>query len=764
MKPNESLERRQFLNRATALLGTAPYLGKAERSRAEEANTESNSAAGRIIVPLDGEWEIEDSVAPDQIPKVFRHKAPVPGLAHIATPAFPDVDQFQSREYLANMMSLGEIPDSTWSTLGEDGVGISGQKRNFFWYGKTFRIPDRKEIGLLKVGKAQFGTEVWLNGKKIGEHLACFSAGYFNLTESLNWEGENTILVRVGAHPAVLPKGAPAGTDFEKSKWTPGIYDSVVLLLSDNPVVETLQIAPRINSSEIEVDALIRNYGNTARRFVLKHEVKAWRDQRVVGRANPQQLDLKPGEQRRCNVRIRIPNARLWTPENPFLYSLETSTGGDSVATRFGMREFRFDTATQRAFLNEKVYFLRGSNITLHRFFEDPKSGSLPWNEKWVRKLLIEIPRQMHWNSLRFCIGPVPDQWLDIADEAGLLIQNEFFVWAGTPSWYNKHKGREWDAEEMTRQYKEWMRDNWNHPSVAIWDANNETEDDVFTDKIIPAVRPLDLSNRPWENSYNGPQGPNDPVEDHPYEFCYLMWGTGPQFKPADLEHMNGITQNTARPPQAHAMILNEYGLPWLDREGTPTRVSTRVYEFLLGPASSAEERLALNAYLLAGLTEFWRAYRNYAGVLHFVYLTCCFPKAITGDHFRDVEAAELEPNFKDYVSEAFKPLGVYLNFFRPTLEAGSKHRLFVMMINDEYTEAKGSLTLSLQGEGGKEMLHRELPFAIPALGQQTYKFDIVIPDSPGKCLLRAAACRTGEEHHQGPTLSRRKVSIVSRS
>ena len=41
----------------------------------------------------------------------------------------------------------------------------------------------------------------------------------------------------------------------------------------------------------------------------------------------------------------------------------------------------------------------------------------------------------------------------------------------------------------------------------------------LFGEKIIPAVRGLDLSNRPWENSYNPPAGPDDPVEDHPYEF-----------------------------------------------------------------------------------------------------------------------------------------------------------------------------------------------------------------------------------------------------
>ena len=45
---------------------------------------------------------------------------------------------------------------------------------------------------------------------------------------------------------------------------------------------------------------------------------------------------------------ITIPNARLWSPEDPFLYVLETRTGGDTVTTRFGMREFRSDADTGR--------------------------------------------------------------------------------------------------------------------------------------------------------------------------------------------------------------------------------------------------------------------------------------------------------------------------------------------------------------------------------------------------------------------------------
>lgn len=63
-----------------------------------------------------------------------------------------------------------------------------------------------------------------------------------------------------------------------------------------------------------------------------------------------------------------------------------------------------------------------------------------------MRKLLVEIPKQMHWNSFRFCIGPVPDKWLDIADEASLLIQNEYFVWTGQ-NWHAPENQVKFDAD-----------------------------------------------------------------------------------------------------------------------------------------------------------------------------------------------------------------------------------------------------------------------------------------------------------------------------
>ena len=467
---------------------------------------------------------------------------------------------------------------------------------------------------------------------------------------------------------------------------------------------------------------------------------------------------MQPGETQTVTQTIAIPDAHLWSPEDPFLYVLESSTGGDSVSTRFGMREFRFDSATKRAYLNGKVYYLRGSNITLHRFFEDPLCKDLPWNEQWVRRLLGELPKQMHWNYFRFCIGPVPDRWLDICDEVGLLIQNEFFVWTGGPGWYQGYS-RTHDAEEMIRQYKDWMRDNWNHPSVAVWDANNETKDKMFGEKIIPAVRPLDLSNRCWENSYNPPAGPDDPVEDHPY----LMSGgrVGKlTFKMSDLETRDGAPVPGKLPSDKHPPIVNEYGWLWLNRDGSPTTLTEGVYSQLLGDDATPRQRLDLWAYLLAGKTEFWRAHRHYAGIIHFVYLTCSYPGVYTSDHFRDVTHLELDPAFADYVGEAFKPLGVFINFFQPTLEAGAERTFKIMMVNDYAHIMQGDLELRLENQTGEVLARSQEPFKLDELGQDSYQLRLSVPvAAAGKCILKAIARPTGTADIE-PTVCRRWVTV----
>ena len=692
-------------------------------------------------------------MAANDPPRQFRHAVPVPGLANLARPPFPDVDKFDSQELIANRIRRKLLPESARVHT----AGVSHQERNYFWYRTSFEAPAVRAAAILKINKAQFGTAVWLNGKPLGEYSGCFSASYFVLTDPIRWNAKNELLIRIGAHPGVLPVTYPAGTDFEKLKWTPGIYDQVSVCFCDNPVIESIQVAPRVGTSEAVIQTRLRNYGPHCS-TVLGQQISPWRGSAKRAEAEPLSVDLQPGEEKVLTQKVTIPNARLWSPDDPFLYVLNTTTSGDSLSTRFGMREFRSDARTRRFYLNGHEYYLRGSNITLHRFFEDPGCASLPWNDRWVRKLLVDIPRQMHWNSFRFCIGPVPDRWLDIADEAGLLIQNEFFIWTGAPNW-DPGYARHWDADEMLRQYHDWVRDGRNHPSVAIWDANNETLDPVFGDKIIPAVRSSDLSNRPWENSYNAPAAADDPIEAHPYLFHETAAGNKIKFHLSDLAQMDGVPRVGYLPKEPHPILINEYGWLWVNRDGSPTLLTQTLYPRLLGTNATAAERFSFDAYALAAETEFWRAHRQCAGVMHFVYLTCSYPGVFTSDHFLDVRKLKLEPHFADYLSEAFKPLGVYLDFFQPTLASGSERSFTVKMVNDQNKPVAGELVLSLEADGRGKLAQRAVHFQIAALGDVTLPVPLAIPTSAGKCILKATAQPEGVPR-AAATVCRRWVEL----
>jgi hypothetical protein len=430
---------------------------------------------------------------------------------------------------------------------------------------------------------------------------------------------------------------------------------------------------------------------------------------------------------------------------------------GDEASIRFGLRELRFDTVTRRAYLNGRVYFLRGSNICLHRFFEDPQSGLLPWDDAWVRRLLGEIPRRMHWNFIRLTIGPPPQRWLDIADEEGLMFQYEFPIWVGGEG----QNPKRYDTGQLIQEFKGWMGDSWNHPSVALWDSSNESIFPALGTTVIPAVRPLDLSGRQWENSWNPPCDPNDPVEDHPYEFLDdANLGNGWLYgNMALLETRNGSDRFMDTPPTGHAMINNEYGWLWLRRDGGPTLSTDEVYAALPYPHSSAAERLETNAYLLAGLTEYWRAFRHFAAVMHFVYLSCDVPGVITSDNFQDVRTLELHSEFESRVGEAFKPLGVYINFWQRELRAGSERDFDVMMVNDGLVASQGKLALRLEDLSGVVVAQTFVHYHVLGNGQQTYRLRLRLETATGDCWLKAVATPAGAGQLESTT-SRRRLSL----
>ena len=109
----------------------------------------------------------------------------------------------------------------------------------------------------------------------------------------------------------------------------------------------------------------------------------------------------------------------------------------------------------------------------------------------------------------------------------------------------------------------------------------------------------------------------------------------------------------------ARATVLNEYGWLWLTATAR-LRCSPKLYPNCSGRARPPRAARTQRVFsrrgdgVLAGPPQL-------RGLLHFVYLTFSFPGVFTADHFRDVTKLNLNPWFEDYMSEAFKPLGVYL-------------------------------------------------------------------------------------------------------
>jgi hypothetical protein len=671
----------------------------------------------KIVISLDDTWQIAEGKK-DQAPTNFDRTVPVPGLVSLATPAFD-----APGPKVANRQSIPQKDPS----------------RDAFWYRRTFTLDGPvPAVAKLRVAKAMFGTRVFLNGTFLGDHVPSFTPGYFDAKPALK-TGINEILIRVGADRDSVGRAYPDGFDFEKERYIPGIFDSVELILSGTPHFTTVQASPDITGKTVRVQAVLRNDGGAAKAAVTFVVCEA-KSGEIAGRVTSEPVSLAKGAETTVDVRIPIQGCRLWSPEDPFLYTLEADSGADVFRTRFGMREFKFNPAAGRAMLNGKPYFMRGSNITLYRFFEDSECGKLPWDEKWVR-LLHQRVKDMHWNCLRYCIGFPPEAWYDIADETGILIDDEF------PIWFGGDVPKEMQTEELVKEYTDWMHERWNHPCVAIWDSCNETLSPK-TGAAFKQVRAMDLSNRPWDNGYSRPQEPGDMFEAHPYHF----FGS---FRLRSL-----ATANPQPGDGKHAVVINEYGWHWVNRDGTPTTLTRDLYRNVLGESATPQQRFHMQATWLAADTEFWRAHRKAAAVMHFTTLGYARPDGQTSDHWKQGGVAKLqwEPEFYRYVRDAFAPVGLMVDYWQDRPVHGATARVPVMLVNDLDQPWQGAVALRVK-RGNRVLFEATHDCRLLPLGQTNVAFDIAWPEQVGPSVLEAELRGADGE----PVRSVRDIEIIAR-
>ncbi len=694
--------------------------------------TSCEPGSKRTIISLNGEWKIEEG-SMEQMPDSYSHTVIVPGLVSLAKPGF---------------INPGPKVQDRRSLIQKDTL------REAFWYCRTFMIEGKiPEVARLKISKAMFGTHVYVNGNDIGEHLPCFTPGWFDVKEALK-PGGNELVIRIGSARNSIPFSIPDGFDFEKDRYIPGIFDDVELHLSGTPLIVNVQAAPDIQNNRVRVRVKLegtKDEGNTTVKLTV---AEAESGIQAGGITTNFSFGPDPESQNYLDVSIPVENYHLWSPEDPFLYNLTVETKGDQLSTRFGMREFYYDTVKAVPVLNGKPYYLRGSNITLYRFFEDEAYGALPWDTAWVRRLHRSF-KQFHWNSLRYCIGIAPESWYRIADEEGILIQNEFPIWYGGKGWNT------WPAElgaaELTREYTEWIEEQWNHPSIVIWDASNETvSHDGKTEEVAEAVknvRAFDLSNRPWDNSYSDVRTSGDVMELHPYHFQNAKF----KFRELIVADTNPGGPDRKGVPSPYMKIVNEYGWLWLNRDGTPTTLTADLYRNLLGKKSTTEQRRELYARYLAAETEFWRCHRKCAGVLHFTALGYSRKDGQTSDHFLNVARLEYEEHFMKYIHDAFSPVGLMLDEWGEPIETESYHFFKVNAVNDLEPEWKGQVLLEIF-DGNTLLSGESRQIVIPSFGMRSFKIGLKTPELPGIYTVIASLI---ENKTEKPVRSLREIPFV---
>jgi beta-galactosidase len=713
----------------------------------------SQAQGPRTVISLNGTWEFDQTINAFP-PEQFTRKIPVPGLIHLAEPKIVEYDKFFKRpgkpeaKEQFNLFNLDYTP-------------------RYSWYRKTVFIPKDLETkeGMITLKKSQYVTQVYINGKDMGTSIACYTPIEFPLKNAVRFGADNEILIKVGER-VWLPAEAAGGTDKEKEHYLPGIWDDVFLSFTGNNRISRLLILPSVANKKLTVKTRIRSlipaqifYGDpmndsVSLEVVITEKISGKEVAKGVGRFSSKRDNLTE-----MSLEISLPDFTPWTPEAPFLYNatarLSTGNGiSDEVIQHFGMRDFT--TKGKFFYLNGEKYFLRGTNITLQRFFEDPDCGNLVWDKEWVKKLLVNYPKQLNWNTMRICVGVVPDFWYDIADEYGLLFQNEWLYW----------QNHGWD-DQIRKEYTDWVWTDGNHPSIAIWDAINENTDMFIGNTLIPDLKKLDPT-RIWDAGYmrEGLMESDEMDEPHPYEVTVLSSAKGSErtFYPlGNLDykpHALKMIQDAPIP-----QLANEYGWIWLWRNGLPSKLTVDVYNYYLGTNSTHLQNRELQAYYMQLETEWLRSEPDLAGVLAFCYLANNY--GYTGDWFTG-NISELNPiQTLQWFVHAFAPSAVFINLTdeRYVKQAvphkqGEKLSFKLARINDTDRDIAGKVTLKIMESSGKVVSKKTIPVTLTPFDRSSFPVEVILPEKSGGYLLLAEFLAEGSKQ---PVISRRfiKVGVV---
>lgn len=371
------------------------------------------------------------------------------------------------------------------------------------WYARSFEVPAewRNRDLLLHFGAVDYRTTVWVNGQEVGHNEGGHVPFAFNIAPYLR-ERENRVTVRAedlqdGYQPRgkQAVSGRPKGCDYY---CTTGIWQTVWLEPVPRFRIDELRINPQVEEGEEDVLEL---------RVFLHAPANGWEvEVEVLDGEAAVALARKEAAGGSARFRIRIPNAKLWSPETPHLYDLRVrlyrqGEQVDEVESYAGLR---------RIAVRDGRIYLNGSPLYLAMVLDQgywPDGGMTAPSDEALRAD-VEWCRKFGFNGARKHQKVEDPRWLYWCDRLGLL------VWGEMPN------ARAWSTRAEERFIAEWeraVRRDIGHPCIITWVPVNESwgvpdlgQDHpgqyAFLERVVALTRRLDpdrpvIDNDGWEHT-----------------------------------------------------------------------------------------------------------------------------------------------------------------------------------------------------------------------------------------------------------------------
>jgi glycosyl hydrolase family 2 len=346
---------------------------------------------------------------------------------------------------------------------------LSGIERHedHMWYRRTFEVPASWQVGdgqrlRLHFGAVDYAATVWVNGTEVAEHTGGYTAFSVDVTDALAPSGPQEIVVGVEDRtdatwqPVGKQRNVPDRGIFYTG--SSGIWQTVWM----EPVPARAYVADLDTATDVDTDTLVLavDTGGDASGATVRAVVRDGDVQVATAEAAPDRPLV-----------VQVPDAHLWSPDDPFLYELEvTLLDGDQevdrVGSYVGMREIGTVPGADgrlRITLNHEILFVMS---TLDQGFWPDGIYTAPTDE--ALRFDVAEAKRLGFNAIRKHVKVEPDRWYHHADTLGLL------VWQDMPSMRTGGIPPPDAQAEFERQLHEVVDQHDSWTSVIGWIPFNE--------------------------------------------------------------------------------------------------------------------------------------------------------------------------------------------------------------------------------------------------------------------------------------------------